>query len=240
MCSTFTSITAALVFDFLAMGLALGSAVGVWAYLPAQNSPPQPSGELPASGTLCNLTYSAPAASALQSAPYNLAVLGSSRGLAQASAAASAALHCALGLYGAAFACTLLRAARWQALLPGLPREVPPALAALLASACSAATHWAGSVLPSLLGLLCLAVGCGAGWGVVRLSPCSGGPVGPSAASASFALCVGALALASDCCAHFFPAPERSLMDDHATGYLSLPDSALERLREAAGEDGRQ
>ena len=61
-----------------------------------------------------------------------------------------------------------------------------------------------------------------------------------TAASASFALCVGALALASDCCAHFFPAPERSLMDDHATGYLSLPDSALERFREAAGEDGRQ
>ena len=207
MCTTFTSLTTALTCGFLSAGLAAGALIGVWAARPASPDPSSPP-------TLCYLTRSVSPSG--DSAPYSAALLDGRRSLSLAGAVAAASFGSALALLLLAFALTLLRAALSQELLslPSAPRLR------------AAALHWAATVVPNALGVLCLALGAAAGWAVVQRCPCagSGGSAGPSAACAACALAVGALALAADCCAHFFPMAERSPMDDsHAMGYLILP-----------------
>ncbi len=209
MCTTFTSLTASLTCGFLASGLAAGSLIGVW----ATRAPPADDASAPP--TLCYLTHSVSPSGA--STPYAAAVLDGSRSLSLAGATGAAALACALALYLAAFAASLLRGALSQELLP--LRWLGAAAPRLRA----AAAHWAASVVPNALGLCSLALGAAAGWAVLARCPCagSGGSAGPSAASAAAALAVGALALGADCCSHFAPLPERAPLDDssHAMGY---------------------
>ena len=221
MCSTFTSLTAALTCGFLAAGLAAGARIGVWATRLTSSSE---------AVTLCYLTHSVAPTGA--STPYSApSLLDGGRSLALAGAVAAAALSAALALFLLAFAATLLRAALSQGLLP-LERCLAAATGAAAAAAAAprlraAASHWAASLVPNALGLGSLALGAAAGWAVAQRCPCagSGSSPGPSAASAACSLAVGAAALGADCCAHFFPAPERSPLDDHVMGYLALPSS---------------
>jgi len=187
--------------EFLTAGLSVGCYSGVWAYLSAPSFP---------AATQCYLTRSVSASGG--SAPYSAAALAGVGGLSQAGAAASACFAAAAGLYSAAFAATLVRAAHSQKLF-----HCPPSMQRAL----SAATHWSTTLLPNCFGLLCLALGTGAGWSVVHKCPCSGSDaaVGPSLPCAVFAAALGLLALASDACALWCPAPERSPLDDHAGSY---------------------
>jgi hypothetical protein len=208
MCTTLTSISAALVFQFLAAGLCIGCLIGVWESAPHVGS--------------CYLTRSVSPAGvstsydSLQWVP----LTDAGRELSQAGAAAGSFFTSALGAFTVAFAVTLARSAHLQDLWCcdcSSPTLAPLALAR------QASAHWAASLLPSLLGVLCLALGTAAGWVVLHKCPCAGGSQGASPTSSVIALCCGALALLADGCSHFFPAPERSPMDDNTSGYMSLP-----------------
>ena len=189
----------------MAMGLALGSQVGVWATRISESSPPIT--------LLCYLTHSVPPSG--ESMPYAEA-LGSTWGLAQSGSAASACFLAALLLLSLSFAATLLRAAR-LARLCECPASSP------LGCALDAASGWGATLAPSGVGLLCLLAGTGFGSSVVRLSPCASGAVGPSAAGSACALATALAALAANYAALRFPAPERAAMEDtHHLGYASL------------------
>ena len=211
MCSTLTSISAALVLQFLAAGLCIGCLTGVWA------SDPSLAGS-------CYLTRSISPAGV--STSYDITYSLSGGELSQAGQAASSFFTSALGAFTLAFAVTLARGAHLQDLWCcdcSSPTLAPLALAR------QAASHWAASLLPSLLGVLCLALGTAAGWVVVHKCPCAGGSLGASPTSSAIALCCGGLALVADACSHFFPAPERSPMDDNTSGYVSLPAAGSNR-----------